>query len=593
MQSPLDILRDYQVECINSTLDAFGRGENALCVAPTGSGKSLAFVGLTYKAFQLKPDMRVLVLMNKISLVQQTHKVFSQFFDKSMIGIYCASLKRKEMHLPITIGSVQSLSGIDKMGKVNMIICDEIHRVNDEDKDSHFMKVINNLKKKNSRLRLVGFSATPFRNNGYIYGKDRLFEKVTWSKDLLWAIENNWLVKPIIQNTKEAAWSREDLKGVKVVAGDYSAGDLSKMLATKKDKVEKQVEDAVKRLSSKDRKKCVWICINIEHCEQVCDLIKKNGDSCVVIHSKLTLEQRDANMKLFEDGDVKHLSFVTIISEGIDIPKIDSVVFCRPTKSSNLWVQTVGRALRPYPGKENCLVLDYARVIENCGPLNDPKIKERGKRSTKEDEDIVQFKLRLCKACGTYNDLDATECIVCGVEMKTEKDVFKNLVYKPEREKKILLTKEDKQRIELNKQKDLEKQKASTRKIVDICNVKIRDHLSKNGNPCAMILYEPVDLSTYIIKEYLILPTRGNNAFSWVLPATDKRFIELGLSGYRLPGWVLPAKPVRIPTSIEIWTEGEYTKVGEIYFDESKRKTHRDGDSTLDEQQGRLFRNEN
>jgi hypothetical protein len=49
-----------------------------------------------------------------------------------------------------------------------------------------------------------------------------------------------------------------------------------------------------------------------------------------------------------------------LYTEGLDMPAASCIHQVRPTKSDGLYLQMVGRGLRPYPGKTDCLILDYA-----------------------------------------------------------------------------------------------------------------------------------------------------------------------------------------------------------------------------------------
>jgi hypothetical protein len=130
-----------------------------------------------------------------------------------------------------------------------------------------------------------------------------------------------------------------------------------------------------------------------------------------VIHS-----QKDNNIKEFEDGNLRHLVFVSIVSEGYDYPPIDAIVLMRPTRSPVLYVQIVGRGLRPYKDKVNCLVLDYGRVIETLGHISDPLI-NAGKKS----KGVTEIKMKFCPQCYEYCQLSAQTCPECEYQFSSSK----------------------------------------------------------------------------------------------------------------------------------------------------------------------------
>jgi len=84
------------------------------------------------------------------------------------------------------------------------------------------------------------------------------------------------------------------------------------------------------------------------------------GFSAAVIHGKTSTEDRKLIYKKFQNGDVRSLINCMVLTEGFDAPWADCVVVARPTQSAPLFSQMVGRGLRTWPGKENCLLLDVA-----------------------------------------------------------------------------------------------------------------------------------------------------------------------------------------------------------------------------------------
>lgn len=400
-------LRPYQLEAIEVTWKALFRSNTALLVMCTGLGKTLTIAGFCEKAFKAKPSLRVLFLVNKVSLAQQTSRVFSKLLEG--VGVFCGSLNSYSQER-FTVASVQSIAKAD-IKKFDLLIVDEAHRL-DQREGSQYMQVIEKLRDLNSNLKIVGLTATPFRNDGYIFGPDKIFENITYSKDIMWAIDQGWLVKPSMKHTTE----RFVTSNLHTRMGDFDSSEV-KALTLNKPKVEQQIEDAMPKLEG--RRKVIWHCSCIEHAELVADTIPEEA---IVIHSKMNIKQRREELSKFEDGDVRHLCFVMIVSEGYDYPPIDAVVLMRPTKSPVLYVQCIGRALRTAAEKDSCLVLDYGEVILNCGPLDRPYVKEAGSRSRVKPTDM-----KFCPKCLEYLETKIVECPSCGHSFKKEIDYMKKL----------------------------------------------------------------------------------------------------------------------------------------------------------------------
>ena len=123
------------------------KSNSALLVLPTGAGKTLTVAGLCSKAIESKPDMRILFLVNKVSLVEQAAKVFKPLVEN--VGIFCGSLNLRQQNT-FTVASVQSLARAD-IEKFHLLIADEAHRF-DQQGGSQYMRVYNKLKALNPNI---------------------------------------------------------------------------------------------------------------------------------------------------------------------------------------------------------------------------------------------------------------------------------------------------------------------------------------------------------------------------------------------------------------------------------------------------------
>jgi DNA repair protein RadD len=134
--------------------------------------------------------------------------------------------------------------------------------------------------------------------------------------------------------------------------------------------------------------------------------------SAVTVHSKMTDEQRDENIRAFKAGEVTAAVNNNVLTTGFNFPAIDLIVMLRPTASTVLWVQMLGRGTRPSPatGKVDCLVLDFARNTMRLGPINDPMIPR------KKGSGSGEAPVKLCPSCETYVHATVKHCPHCGHE---------------------------------------------------------------------------------------------------------------------------------------------------------------------------------
>lgn len=485
-------LRDYQRDCLDAIWNSMCEKNRAsLVVMSTGAGKTVVFQALLEKSIQAKPTLKAVVLFHKVTLLDQQTKRMEGVMKN--VGQYCASLGRKD-NTQILMASIQSIVKSDIT--FDLIIVDETHRVNDEEGD--YFEFFN----KNPNAKIVGFTATPYRSTGYIYGKNKLYKEITYQKDLSFFINNNYLVPPICKHPDHVF----ETKNLKIVAGDFSQKQIDE-LTDDVFLIKEQVIDALNRLGS--RKKIVWAGSNIKHCEEIKKVLCSFGESTVTVHS-----QQDDYSSLdsfMTDESIRHLTFVTVIAEGMDFPAIDAVVLMRPTASPMLMVQIVGRGLRLFEGKKDCLVLDYARVFETCGTLNNPIIKEKGKSKLEEKP------TKICKNCAGINHISAKVCEQCNTEFEGRKLNFDKMTLLPS---------------------DADPLK-SDEIVMPVVSVDISKILSKAGNECYVIEYRDSQFafSSSPIREYFVI---GNNYAEkrWALRSSQLKITKETLQVHQKPDFI-------------------------------------------------------
>lgn len=520
-------LRDYQLEAVNTIWSRMFTKDHILVQAPTGIGKTITFVELCRRSIEKKPDVRILVTMNKVRLVEQTAK---QFGD--VAGVYCGSLKQRDKSKPVTVASIQSVCKED-LGHINILIIDEAHLFS---MDGQYKQLMERLKATNPNMKVIGFTATPYTSTGYIYGKNRFFDKVDFSVSLPWAIKQGYLVNPVMKKAPHEFVT----DNVSIVAGDYDQGELAK-LTEDDSKISAQVADALPRLEG--RKCVVWACVTIKHAEMVHNRLV----GAAIVHSKQEKFEQDWNLEEFESGRLRHLVFVSMVHTGYDHPPIDAVVLMRPTKSPVLYVQTVGRGLRTYPGKKDLLVLDYGRVVANCGPLDSPRIPEKRERKGFVPS-LDEVNLKACPRCLTYMHSALSVCKDCGYEYPA-KDPVKSLYEKAQ---------------------DGTLMRSTEPMWSSVSSVTLSKYESKNGNICLKITYFPKNLiSETSLSEFFV----ENNQWAW--QRAHKRLIQLGIPPVGCIDDVLKHKPTRIPTAIKYIFENKYRKVVDLCFHEGNGETNR------------------
>lgn len=451
-------LRDYQEECISKIMSGMHTDADQLAMGPTGVGKTVIFCELVKRAIELMKndgrELKTVILVNQIRLVEQTVESLLKFIPENKIGIYCGSLNKKQDDAAVLVATIQSIKNHKPF--VHLLIIDEAHRAANAPMYSKFIDV---LKEINPKLKIVRFTATPFTSNGYLYGPKKDIKKLVFKRTLKEMIAEGYLVPPVFDSVEHSF----DTSGLKKRKGEFILKELTELTNDEK-KIKEQVKDALSRLNG--RKKIIWAGTCIEHAEAIHREISLY-EQATIVHSKLSKDEQAFNFNEFVDSDVRHCSSVTMLGEGLDIPAIDAIVCMRPTRSPVLYVQLVGRGLRLFPGKTDCLFLDYGKAVENLGHPNNPVVTEKGTKA-------VDPRVIICPACRHYIFLPAKGCSNCSYELeiieRKKLEHSKNLTKKAGGVQFVDMKKEE---------------------IVAISSWELdRDYVSKAGNKCIKVVYK-------------------------------------------------------------------------------------------------------
>lgn len=374
-------LRNYQKE----VLELLKTGGNRLIQAPTGAGKTIMF-----SKFIQECGKKCLVLAHRGELVRQARDKL-EMATGLKCGVFSASLGKKVVE-DITVSSIQSLANYKKKLDFDVIIIDECHRVPPKHKDSQYKKVLDGFSG-----RLIGFTATPYRlDHGDIYGEGEWWENLDYSIPIRQLIDEGHLTDYKHLASKHSAKIKNQVKKLKVTAGEYNTAEAGDLMA------EKMNVYAVLNSIPKEREHIVVFCVNILHAEALFDAC---NESKGIVHSRL-----DTNRETLDDfdaGRIKWLFNVGVLTEGWDCTRVDAVVLARPTKSAALYVQMIGRGLRLHEGKEWCYIYDIVCNFHEFGLIDNPRVKTSD-MNMGEGSGSAE---KICSECfAVYSGPVCTEC---------------------------------------------------------------------------------------------------------------------------------------------------------------------------------------
>lgn len=404
-------LRDWQQECVDRIRSVFREGhDKAQVVAATGSGKSYVIAELIRQMHMAT----AIVIVPKIKLVEQISNSIHKMTGNKPAQ-YCGSLNKYELG-KVTVATYQSLIACNQLKPFDIIICDENHRTL-TDPGTPQRKMLDDLS--HLKTRILGFTATPFRGGRPLWRVSDYWPEPCYRKTITELTNEGILVPAKMLHSAHA----HSTKGFKVVGGDWSNADLSRV-ANNTAKLDMQVQDALTLLNKHDRRAVVWMCINQAHAAKTREALERKGETCSLIISNQSMSEKDLELGDFEQGKARHLVSVDIVKEGWDHKPTDAIVFLRPTRSVTSYIQAVGRGLRACDGKTWCAVLDYGNVVASCGALDKPFIDETGvegtsKAARKKIQEDLGYVVKACHECGTFffpEKFQPKMCPECGAD---------------------------------------------------------------------------------------------------------------------------------------------------------------------------------
>lgn len=406
--------RSYQTECVSCLWDYFRHSDgNPVCALPTGTGKSVVIAMFLQSVFTSFPNQKIMVLTHVKELIEQNFKKLLHLWPGAPAGIYSAGLNRRDVLQKVIFAGIASVAKRPQLfGNVDLIIVDECHLVSPTEQ-TMYQTFFAFLREVNPHLKIIGFTATPWRlGHGRIDDEGGIFTDTCFDITGLHSFNRliaEGFISPLIPKPTKTVL---DTDGVHIRGGEFIAGELQQ--AVDKDHITRAA--IMEALDYKDTRKS-WLVFasGVEHAIHTSDILNEYGIRSVAIHSKLTNDERDKALKGLKSGYYQAAVNNNILTTGFDHPPIDLILGLRPTQSTVLWVQMLGRGTRPYdpekdyiPGfdqkKENCLVLDFAGNTRRLGPINDPVVPR------KKGQGGGEAPVKVCPKCNCYMHASVRWC---------------------------------------------------------------------------------------------------------------------------------------------------------------------------------------
>jgi superfamily II DNA or RNA helicase len=342
-------LRDYQLTGIDNIMKAWEVCRSVLFQMPTGTGKTTLFCELVRKfTKELYPGKKVLIITHRKELVEQALNRLVNDFHLTAGAI--SSNFISNFSAQIQVASIQTLvRRVEHQNDIfSLIIIDEAHHA--------LASTYRHLWNFYPSGKILGVTATPTRTNGQ--GFQDLFEKLVTSNSIKWFIKNYHLA-----DTRYYANHTPDVSNIKIKAGDYDETELSEVMQD--NSVMADLVQSYKDFS--DEKKIIVFAVNRAHSNKIVEKYNACGYGARSIDTYTSIDERQKIVQDFRDNKFKILCNVNIFTEGFDCPDVDAVQLARPTKSLTLFLQQVGRCMRPHENKSYGIVLDNAGLWKEHG----------------------------------------------------------------------------------------------------------------------------------------------------------------------------------------------------------------------------------
>jgi superfamily II DNA or RNA helicase len=427
-------LRQYQKDALNGIIKSKRKGnKNILLQAATGSGKTV--MASAYVKYCVEKGMKVLFLAHRRELITQCSEKLDAFNIKH--GLIMAG-KASELWHKVQVASIDTLRSRsltnkrEELPQADLVIIDEAHRCLSQT----YLKLISLYEDS----YILGLTATPVRTDGR--GLGHIFQDMIQAPSIKWLTEVGSLVK-----ADYYAPTIPDLRSIKSSMGDYNSVDLEKEMNNPK-----LIGDIIAswKAIAKDKKTIVFAS-SVAHSISLAQSFIDLGVRAAHIDGGTDNDEREEILEAFNHGNLQVVCNCMVLTEGFDCPPAEICVLARPTKSLGMYLQMIGRVLRPHPGKEKATIIDHSGAVYMHGFVDetvdwrlDPgkslTIKEKKIEREKEAAEIICegcFSMfsgsNICPKCGHATEKKSQFMQVIDKELglvdKVTKEVKKKLKY--------------------------------------------------------------------------------------------------------------------------------------------------------------------
>jgi superfamily II DNA or RNA helicase len=402
---PLD-LRPYQTDLIDRVYGSMKKGNRrVLMQLPTGGGKTLVASEIlkraSYKGYQS------IFLADRRKLIDQTGEKLGAYGVDH--GIIMAG-RQPDFRAPVQVASIQTLFSraikrqTMEVPEVQLVIIDEAHK----SLGSQYTQLVEEYY---PHAHVLGLTATPIRADGR--GLGEMYDDLVLGPSVEALVNEGFLVP-----MRYFAPSGPDMAYLETIVdkkkGDYNEAKLGAYM----EKNRPLIGDIVKhyqRLAG-DRQAVVFAS-SVRHSMYLAEAFNQAGISAEHIDGTTYQMERERIYEDVHSGKTRVLTNCAVLIEGWDEPQIGACILARPTKSVSTYLQMAGRVLRPYPGKDDAILIDHSGAVRELGFVHDERAwtLDPSKAAREDGEDASEPENIVCEECHTVY-AGRRACPNCGWE---------------------------------------------------------------------------------------------------------------------------------------------------------------------------------
>ena len=360
--------------------------ERVIFQAPTGFGKTTIFTYIAHHAYLM--GSRTHIFVHRDELITQVCARLEKYGIDH--GVIAAGHAEKPWEL-IHVCSVQSyIKRLGRLEKPDFMIFDEAHHCT----AATYVKIMDW-----GMCDVLGVTATPYSLQGKGLA-DAGFTHMVCGPQIPDLIPE-YLVKPYVYTVPGAI----DLGKLKMRAGEYAV-----------EAAEQWVEDAritgdapQQYLKLTPGTTAVAFCVSVAKAKECAEAFNAVGVPAACIDGEMAKGDRRELIRKFSTGEILVLTNCNLVSEGFDLPRIQTVILLKPSKSLVYYQQAIGRAMRKDEGKTHCTVLDHVKAVQEFGLPDSRREWSLCGRPVTEASDIKQ-----CMQCYRWCEKAASKCPGCG-----------------------------------------------------------------------------------------------------------------------------------------------------------------------------------